>query len=325
MLFTAAFLVAVSAGSAAASPNNAPSKASDVKVAVPFTGNWTGTVYQHGNSFNHWWRLPTALRPGDSIQLAVDNRLSNRTLNFCLVSPVDDFGADAALEGCSSTYVEPGQQSRISLTYGGGTGRAYLIAWISNCCGDRGEAVPASYEAGQYTVTIEQIVQLVNIGLAIPASLPSTFTAIANLTYGDNTPAADGIPAFLQWRPVAPRGSEPAPFANLVTALSSGGTATFTGTVPTSSQGRKIQLRACVAQPGSTAVRCAESVRTAVAASPCSRALANQQTFGRVVRRLAKRLQRAHSRVAKIRLKRKLRAKRQRLAVASRNVSTYCV
>src|SRR5690606_8612309 len=75
----ATLVVLVSAAPAAsASPNNSPSTAVPVEIGVPFTGNWLGTSHLHGTSsgYYHWWQLPSPLRPGDQVHIAVDNRQS---------------------------------------------------------------------------------------------------------------------------------------------------------------------------------------------------------------------------------------------------------
>lgn len=324
LILTAVALLALSA-TASASPNNSPSKAVTVQLGKPFAGVWPGTVYQHGNSFNHWWRLPAVMRPGDTVQFAIDNRLSSRTLHFCLIAPVDDFGADAALERCGSEpAISPGQQSRATLTYEGSAGQPYLVAWISLGCCEYTRGDPDEDPDGQYSVTIEQIAQLVNIGMAVPPALPASFALGASVVYGDGTPVADGVPGVLQWRPVAPRGSDPLPFANLATGTSVAGGITFAGTFPPEAQGQKVQLRACVTQPGGPEVRCGTGARTLVAESACSRALDNQLVLSRVVHRLTKNVRRLRAGPAKLRLKRKLKAKRRKLAQANRNVKLHC-
>jgi len=322
-----ALAASVWASPAGASTNVSPSKAVPVQIGVPFTGVWKGTPYSGSSYGNHWWRLPQVVRPGDTVQVAVDARQSSNAVNLCLISPVDDFGAADAFSACrynGETYVGEGDQDRVLLTYEGASGNAYLVTY-GGCYLDPGEMCEGSY--GQYTATIEQIKTLVSIGLSIPPALPPAFTLVANLVYGDNTPAADGIPAFLQWRFVAPRGSDPEPFSNLITATSLGGAVTFAGSVPTPAEGRKIQLRTCVAQPGSTEVQCAESVRTTVSASPCSRALKSRSVKARKVRRLKKSLQRARRHRAKRRahrIHRTLKKQQRRLRKAKRSVRIHC-
>jgi hypothetical protein len=299
-----------------------PSKATAVKIGVPFTGVWQGTPYSVSSEATHWWKLPSVVRPGDTLQIAVDVRQSEESVYLCLLSPVDDFGADDAFATCRySDYVRYGNQGRLTLTYEGASGVAYLVTH-GGCCTNPDE--PYGPGDGQYTATIEQITTLVNIGLSIPPALPPTFTLVGNLVYGDNTPAADGTPAYLQWRFVAPRGSEPEPFTNLIATTSFGGAVTFTGSVPTPAEGRKIQLRACVAQPGGNTTNCAESVRTTVAASACTLALNSRLVRSRSVRRLKKRLRRAHSIAAKRKISRKLKRQKRRLDKARRSVQVHC-
>jgi hypothetical protein len=323
-LLSAALALVALPAAAQASPNYAPSKAVNVQLGVPFTGVWPGTVYQHGSSFNHWWRLPSVLRPGDKVQVAVDNRLGDESVHLCLIPPIDDFSADAWMDQCSSEpYFGPGQQSRTTLTYEGPSGQAFLVAWVyGECCYDRGDV--NSDDSGQYTATVERIESLVNIGLAVPPSLPASFALSGTVIYGDNTPAADGTPAVLQWRPAAVRGTTPAPFADLVHTTSLGGVVTFAAALPPAVQGQWIQLRACVAQPGGIEVRCGPSGRTLVAQSPCSRALDNQLRLARVVQRLRTRVRHHRAGPAKLRLKRKLKAKRRKLAKANRSVKAHC-
>jgi hypothetical protein len=312
----------VAASAAGASNNNLPSKASAVKIGVPFTGVWLGTPYSISNQGVHWWRLPSVVRPGDILQIALDARQSGAAVNLCLISPVDDFGADDAFSNCNGyDDVSAGNQDRLFMSYEGASGIAYLVTY-GGCCTYPDE--PYGAGDGQYTATIEQITTLVSIGLSIPPALPPTFTLVGNLVYGDNTPAADGIPAYLQWRFVAPRGSEPEPFTNLIVATSLGGAVTFTGSVPTPAEGRKIQLRACVAQPGGNTTNCAESVRTTISASACTLALNSRLVKSRNVRRLKKRLRRAHRFAAKRKIRRKLKQQKRRLAKARRSVQTHC-
>ena len=163
------------APAASASSNNAPSKAARVKLGVPFTGNWTGTVLAHGDdNFNHGWRLPAVRRPGDIAQIALDNRLGDDSLHLCLAPPLDDFAADDTLDNCSyDTYVQGLAQDRVRITYDSASGQGFLIVIDSSCCPYLGDTAPA--DSGQYTATIERIITLVNLGLSVPSTLPSDF------------------------------------------------------------------------------------------------------------------------------------------------------
>lgn len=308
----------VPAPGASASPNNGPTNAVAVKVGVPFTGSWPGSKEAFGGGLNHWWRLPGPLRAGDELQLAVDNR-AGPEISLCLVPPVDEFGADDALVRCDAASLSAGRQDRWMMTYGEQTGLPFLVVFEDCDC-----EVPLF---GNYTVTIERIITLVNAGLTVPRVLPSSFSLNASLTYGDNTAVADGVPAHLQWRFLAPRGDDPEPFVNVVTASSSGGSVTFSGTMPSHAQGRTVQLRACVTQPGSDTVRCGPSGRSTVTISPCTRAQNSELSYSRAVNRLKRKLRRAKARgatLAKRRVKHRLTAKRRKLAQAKRSVKAHC-
>jgi hypothetical protein len=303
-------------GPAAASLNTAPSTAANVAIGVPFTGSWAGTPYTSGRGYTHWWRLPAPLRAGDQVQIAIDNR-TGPEIEACLIPPVDDFGADDAVSDCDFSYVSGGVQDRRVFDYGLTTGQPFLVLRYDCFCED-------DELRGTYTITLERIVSLVNVGLVVPSSLPTTFTLTANLTNGDNTPAGDGIPVSLQWRYAS---SGDAPFAEVVTGVSGGGTVTFSGTMPAAAEGSEVDLRACVPQPGGDSVRCSGSSRTTVAVSACTSALNGLLGFSRSVNRTMRRLQRARARRARVaqrRLRRSLRAKKHRLAAAQRAVDAYC-
>jgi hypothetical protein len=307
VLTTVFALAAILAPSAVASPNTSPSKAKTVQVGVPFTGSWPGS-----DASVHWWRLPTTLRPGDEVQLAIDN---HQGLNdFCLVPPVDDFGAGDALDDCSSRELTISGLDRVVMPYDFSAGQPFLVVGLGE-------------ESTTYSITIERIVTLVNIGMVIPPQIPASFVLAANLTYGDNTPAADGVPAYLQWRYEPADKDNPAPFVNVATALSSGGVATFAGSMPSEAQGGTVQMRACVAQPGGADVRCGAFAQTTVAVSACYRALVSRRARARAMRRTKRKLRRARARNAvraKQRLKRKLKVKRRKLAKAKRAVKAHC-
>lgn len=311
-------LALILAPSGVASPNTGPSTAQTVSLGVPFSGSWPGT-----KGARHWWRLSTTLRPGDEVQLAVDSR--DEITYFCMVPPVDDFDASNALLGCDSRDFYVQGQNRVIVPYDLATGQPFLVAANSEYWGP--SAIVEHIGGGGYSVTIERIVTLVNIGMAIPSQIPSDFSLIANLTYGDNAPAADGIPAFLQWRYLPTDSATPEPFVNVATAVSSGGVATFVGAMPAAAQGGTVQLRACVTQPGGDAVRCGPSGEAAVAVSACSRALVSRRARTRAVRRTKHKLRQARARNAgraKRSLARELKLKRRKLAKAKRSVTLHC-
>jgi hypothetical protein len=320
-------VTAIAAPAAVASSNNAPSRSTPVGVGVPFSGSWPGTVHAYGNPFNHWWRLPATLRPGDSVQLAVDNRLVDYTVYFCLVPPIDDFDADDALERCrTDASVTYNRQDRIQMTYGESTGQAHLVAFIRyGCCWTVGEEAPP--DVGQYTVVIERIVTRVTPGLVVPGSIPAAFSVSAPLRYGDNAPAADGTGAVLQWRYRAARGRKPSGFANLATASSAGGAATFAASLPGTARGRRVQLRACASQPGGDTLVCTAAQNTTVQAGPapaCVGAKTLRAKRSRAVTRLKLRVRQAQGRRAKRAARRKLRAAQRRLAASRRAVRINC-
>ncbi len=300
---------------ASAANNIGPSTAKAVKIGVPFTGAWAGTKSVSGRGYTHWWRLPGVMRPGDEAQVAVDNG-GGVDFDLCLVSPVDDFDANVAVSGCGPPHIDTGVQTRSVLSYEGSTGQPFLVVREEDCCG--------SLE-GAYTITVERIVTTVNVGMVVPRRLPASFSLTANLTYSDNTPAGDGIPAVLQWRFLPTSKSNPPSFADVATGFSAGGVVTFTATMPPEAQGGKVQLRACVAQPGGDSRRCGATASATVAVSVCSRALASRRAKTKVVRRLKRKLRRARAggRV-KPGLRLELKAKRVQLAQAKRSVKAHC-
>jgi len=305
------------ASAASAATNISPSSAKAVKLGVPFTGSWAGTKLVSGRGYTHWWRLPDVMRPGDELQLAIHNQ-GGADFNVCVVPPVDDFDASDALYGCGPPHIDIGVQTRSVLSYEGSAGQPFLVVQEDDCCGSL---------TGTYAITAERIISSVNIGMIVPSRIPASFTLMANLTYGDNTPGGDGIPATLQWRFLPASSDNPPPFTDIVTASSTGGIVTFAGTMPTEAQGGTVQLRACVAQPGGDSVRCGASAQTTVAVSACYRALVSRRARTRAFRRTKRKLRRARARNAvraKRRLKRNLKVKRRKLAKAQRSVGAHC-
>lgn len=318
--------LALPAAGAVASPNNSPTTSTPFGIGVPFSGNWPGTVVAHGHSYNHWWRTPTVLRPGDSLQLAVDNRLGTETVSFCLLPPVDGFDADNVLEDkCNSDdnfYVPPERQDRAQMTYGATTGQAHLVAY--RCCYSVGSTASGG---GQYTVVVERIVTRVVPGLVVPSLIPATFTVSSAMVYGDNAPVTDGTGARLEWRYRAERGRTPSPFIPLADAFSVGGAATFTGTLPPEAQGRAVQLRVCAGQPGGDTAVCTAEQNTVVQAGPnpaCVAAKSLRAKRSRAVSKWKGKLRVAQTRRGKRAAKRKLRVAKQRLAAARRGVRSNC-
>lgn len=309
-------MVAAMPSSATAANNIAPSSAKNVKLGVPFTGGWAGTKWLPIRAYTHWWRLPGVVRPGDEVGIAVDNS-AGPSVDICLTSPVDDFDANDAVVYCKDQDVSSGIHTRANFTYEGVTGQPYLVVHDSCCSG--------TTPSGSYTITIERIVTAVNIGMVVPRRLPASFALTANLTYSDNTPAGDGIPAVLQWRFLPTSKDNPPPFADVATGFSTGGVVTFTATMPPEAQGGKVQLRACVAQPGGDSGRCGAAASATIAVSACSRALASRRAKTKAVRKLKRKLRkaRARGRVAP-RMRLKMKAKRRQLAKAKRSVRAHC-
>lgn len=320
-----ALAASLATATAVASPNTGPSTAAPVGIGVPFSGNWPGTVTAHGESYNHWWRLPTTVRPGDSVHLAVDNRLGLLTIYFCLVPPIDDFGADQALDRCpGGSYVHSGRQDRVEMTYADGSGQGMLVAYTGSA--SVGDEAGPTY--GQYAVTIERIVTRVNPGLVVPGLIPRTFTVSSPLVHGDNTPVGDGVGARLEWRYRPAPGRQPSPYTPLVDSHAVGGAATFTGTLPPEAEGRPVQLRVCASQPGGTTAICTADQNTTVQvtgpSAACVAATSLRAKRSRAVKKLKRKVRRAHTRRGKRVAKRKLRVAKRRYAASKRSVRANC-
>ena len=248
---TAVGACAIAIESAHASSNVAPSSAVGVGLGVPFSGSWPGTgrsqpSCNRGNGqFCHWWRLSPLLRRGDKVTLAVDHSAGDRgtaQLSLCLLSPVDDFDANAAVGGCQWTNTAYIAQDRETLTYAGATGQAFLVVNAGCCSGS-----PAK-SGGQYTATVERVTTRVDIGAVPPNRVARAFRYTASVRYGDNTTAADGLRGVLEWRRA--KGTPgPRSFKRFSSATSSSGRLSFRAKLPRTAR-RKLQLRACVQQPG---------------------------------------------------------------------------
>lgn len=113
---------------AVASNNARPSSAPVVPLGVPFSGTWFGTPTYGSSSAHHWWRVGALVRTGDSIQVAIDNRAS-APQRFCVVPPVDDFGADAGIASNKCNHldqtIEVASMGRRTLRYAGPTGQPF--------------------------------------------------------------------------------------------------------------------------------------------------------------------------------------------------------
>jgi len=191
--------VLLSAQPAAAAMNTGPSSAVAVTPGIPFSGDWTGTPRQHIADccdYWHFYRPTVTLRTGDALQLAIDNTQHADELYVCLLSPTDEFGANAMLrnecgdETTVQAIVQAGALARETVRYPRSTPGGFLVF----------EAFDSDPPTGQYTVTIERVITRVNIGLVPPRRLKRHFTLGAALRYGDNTPVVDGSTAVLQYR-----------------------------------------------------------------------------------------------------------------------------
>lgn len=313
---------AFAATPAIASENVGPSSAVTVQPGVPFSGTWKGTPKLHGGFRSHWWRLAPLLRTGDTVQVAVDNTAPEFSSFFCLIPPVDEFGADSAQEACEdiATVVSRGRLSRLSLTYNGATGQPFFVALADSDAAQ-------DDDGGPYTATIESITTRVNIGSVPPARVERTFSYGATLRYGDNTPVADGSRAVLEWRRA--KGTPgPESFTTLASAGSVGGQVVFNAALPSEARD-KIELRACAAQPGG-GPRCTPTAKVAVVApvpvvsAKCLKAKRARSTLRKRVLTLKKRIATTRRSSKRRRYARKLRVANKRLKSARRAAAKQC-
>ena len=229
----------IAAAPASAAPTS-PSSAGPLAVGLPFS------EFVPRAEYYHWLRLPQGLRNLDQMQLAVDVSDGAR---LCLAGPADDFDEQRIEEACNDadndlgnvwTYAESGK-SRQTLAWRGTPAAEYLVVKDN-----------AGYGI-TYSVTVERIVERVNLGLPAMTRTPLRVALRAATAYGDNTPAADGIAGYLEWRAVKGR---PATWKRIGSATVSGGALELGGKLPKSVRGRKVRLRACVDQPGGDRPRC---------------------------------------------------------------------
>ena len=222
------FAATLSVTTALADPPS-PSAAPTLQVGVPYTGSLSDT----GTGIYGWMRLP-ALHRRDAVQLAVSND-NAYWIGFCLVPPVDDFGADRAIQGCRqwSGGTDPGRKNRVRLTYGGATGQAYLVV-RSGCC-------PGG---GTYTVTLEAVAAWVGVGWAQRRSVSRRLELTAFARYGDNAPVTNGTKITLSWKPAGARRTA---WKKLAVAATANGQAVLRGTLPARTRGRRVDLSACAA------------------------------------------------------------------------------
>lgn len=243
---------------ASASDNVRPSSAPPVDLGVPFSGSWYGTPTTSDDIVEHWWRLTSRIHTGDSLQIAVDNSGSGYEAFLCFTSPVDDYGADEAVEKCSFKRVGGRQLSRLTLRYNGISGQPLLIVTPRSS-----DDAHLYSQSGGYSATIETIITRVNIGAIARRVVKHSFAYKATLRYGDNTAAVDGTSGVLQWRR-ASGAPGPKSFKDLASANSVGGRLRFVAKLPKKAR-KRLQLRACVFQPGGPP-RCTRADTVKVAA-----------------------------------------------------------
>lgn len=247
-------LVLLSAQPAAASLNAGPSTAVEVVPGVPFSGSWPGTpLAQTGCcDYWHWYRPSVTLRTGDVVQLAIDNT-QGPGISLCFASPTDEFGAAEVLRrDCPNVVYDDdsapgGQRRRVRLVYQRSQASGLLLV---------GSATPDDVtQYGTYTITIERIITRINIGVLPPTQVRRSFSLTAALRYGDNTPAADGSAATLQYRRGRRTSSGPERFTTIARGTATAGSVRFAVRLPRR-VGPRLQLRACADQPGGTKPRC---------------------------------------------------------------------
>jgi hypothetical protein len=243
-------LTTVATGEAAAAPPTKPSAAAQLAVGIPYSSTIDRDV-----AAQEWLKLPQYMRPGDSLTLASDS--SRSSIRYCLVPVIDDFDAADTATACDG----PGYPSefdhadvssgmyRRTIEWSRQAGPGMLL--VAPGCGFCGADV------WTYSVTIEQVITRVNIGTARLERSPRNVALTASATFGDNTPAADGIAGQLLWRIGSSDDLQP-----LAQATTAGGQLAFGGTLPQEAAGKTVELSACVNQVGGGDPRCtAQSVK----------------------------------------------------------------
>ena len=222
-----------------------PSAAPTLKVGVPYTSGWDS------NSFHSWMRLPFVLHPKDTVQIAFSNNDGFDSASLCVVAPVDDYGADAALGACYAptgdcsvpwACIRSGHKVRVVMPYAGRTGQPFLVSQMCRPCND---------PKGTFTVIVERRTVWFAVGWTNVSHVTRALLLVAFVRYGDNSPAANGTPVVLSWRSAT---SPKSPWQKLGAFPTSGGKAKLRATLPTSTKGTKVILRACA---GSGARGCA--------------------------------------------------------------------
>jgi hypothetical protein len=232
---------ALACAPAAGAAPTSPSTASVLTAGLPYS------EFIPEREYYHWLRLPQPLRNLDELQLAVDVSDGAR---ICLAGPADDFDEQRVEEECNDAENEQGNvwgfaesgKSRQLLAWRGSPAAEYLVVKDNAGFGIT------------YSLTIERIVERVNIALAPMRRTPRRVSVTAPAVFGDNTPARDGIPGHLEWRAV---GAKPVKWTRIGDATVGAGSLALSGKLPKRVRGTKVFLRACVEQPGGDRSRCA--------------------------------------------------------------------
>lgn len=229
-MFALFLIVPVAALAASSEDPVAPSKAPTLQVGVPWTGLWATRQMEFA-----WMRLPSALHRKDTLQFAVSND-SRWGVRFCLVSPVDDFGADQARRACSWTqYTEGGRKNRVAMTYLGATGQPYLV--IAHQC----DGFCGGNQGGTWTLTLEKIGTWYSLAWKMPPrTVPKKVALTVAVRHGDNTPASNGTPVRLFAKKTGTGA-----YQQVASSQTRGGSAVLRATLAKKFQGGTIDLSAC--------------------------------------------------------------------------------
>ena len=237
-------LIAALVAGAALAASNSPSTAFQLKLGVPYS-----STIDRSKAATEWLKLPSYMRPGDTLTFAAES--SDSSIRFCLVPAVDDFAQKDTQARCdgpgyTSAFahadIDQGKYRR-TLDWEMEAGDGFLL--VQPGCGACGRKI------WTYSITVEQVITRVNIGMPALEHSPRKVSIVAATTLGDNSSAPDGIPGRLLWRM-----SDDAPFQPLSTATTSGGRLALNGTLPPYASGKTIELSACVDQIGGGEPRC---------------------------------------------------------------------
>lgn len=222
----------------AALPATTPSTAPLVELGVPVS--ITGTPDRPD-----LWRIAPVVRTGDRVQIAFDNTLSGRSVDLCLMQPVDDFGLDNEVEAACDDDREVGisgsSRDRVTITYARATGQPIL-------------RVASLYDrVTDYSFTVERVIPKVALGTTLSSSTRTRVSVRGNARFGDNTPVSDGYVAQLRYRPPGARA-----FTRVLSTGSfRGGSVLLQGRIPGTAVGKRVGLQLCVLGDAQEALACA--------------------------------------------------------------------